>query len=167
MGGFTIQLDGDKELMKFFADMPREFGPRVIGDIAQIGASPIRAEARRQLGDFVASSGELGLVGKKAVIIARDSKNPTVRMVTVSGKYIDFRGKAQSVGKIIRHMTAGKQNLRKTKAGYYRGIVRQRGGDFIQSAFVARRQDAINRMSKKAIEIIKRRALRQRGISVR
>lgn len=167
MADFSIKLEGSDELIRFFASLPREFGPRVMGDIAQAGATPIRAEARRQLGGFIASGGELGTVSKKAVVIVRPRDNPALRLVTVSNRYIDFRGKPQSIGKIIRHMTAGRQNVRKTKAGYYRGIVSQRGGDFVHTAFGIQRTAAIDRMAKKAFDIIKKRAFRQRGISVR
>lgn len=154
MADFKIDLNGTKELMAFFDDMPKKFTDQVLGDIAQAGASVIRSEARRKM----PVDGELGQIGKKAVIIKRDRSNRTIRAVTLGGVMVSYKGRMVSIGKVIRHMTAGPQRIRKTKRGYRRGRVESRFGDFIQSAFISKRDEAIKRMGIKSKDIIKRRA---------
>lgn len=158
---FQIELQGTAQLIDFFKDMPRQFGERALGDIAQKGASVIRSEARRQM----PIDGELGRIGKKAVIIGKNKNNKTERVVTIGGKYLTYKGKEMSLGKIIRHMTAGRQNLRKTKGGKLRGRVSLRLGDFIQRAFNRRREQAVKVMGEATFKIIERRARRATGIS--
>jgi hypothetical protein len=156
MADFKIDLNGSKELMAFFDDLPKKFTDQVLGDISQAGASVIRSEARRKM----PVDGELGQIGKKAVIIKRDRYNKTIRAVTLGGQLIGYKGRMVSIGKIIRHMSAGRQSLRKSKRGQQRGRVQIRGGDFIQSAFLSKKEEAIKRMGIKSAEIIKRRAAR-------
>jgi len=157
---FSIEIEGSEQLMAFFQDMPRQFGQQVLGDIAQKGAAVIRSEARRQM----PLDGELGRIGKKAVIIGRNKANRTERVVTIGGAYLGYKGKQVSLGKIIRHMTAGKQNLRKTKRGFRRGKVEFRHGDFIQRAFDRRKDLAIRTMGEATFKIIEKRARRATGI---
>lgn len=155
-----IELQGSQELTDFFKDMPRQFGERVLGDIAQKGASIIRSEARRQM----PVDGELGRVGKKAVIIGKNKRNKTERVVTLGGQYVTYKGKEMSVGKIIRHLTAGKQNNRLTGNKRNRGKVALRLGDFIQRAFNSRREQAVKIMGEATFKIIERRVRRAKGI---
>lgn len=158
---FTIQLEGEKELMDFFADLPRNFSEQVLGDVAQKGAAIIRSEARRNM----PIDGELGRVGKKAVIIGKNKRNRTERVVTIGSGYVNYKGKDVSLGKILRHMSAGFQNMRRTKTGKFRGKVGLRGGDFIQKAFDKRREQAIRVMGEATFKIIEKRARRVKGLS--
>ena len=149
-----------KEYLAFLDDLPKQFTQSVLGDMAQKAASIVRSEARRSM----PIDGELGQVGKKAVIIARDRANRTMRTVTIGNGMMNLKGKPISVGKIIRHMTAGRQNPRKRKSGGRTGQVASRGGDFIQRAFLRRRQDAINAFKDLFVTIVKRRAARVTGL---
>lgn len=157
---FSIELQGSQELMNFFSDLPSQFGQKVLGDIAQKGASVIRSEARRQM----PIDGELGRIGKKAVIIGRSKSNRTERVVTVGNTYFTYKGQHVSLGKIIRHMTSGTQNLRMTKSRRIRGRVGLRLGDFIHKAFLLRREQAIRVMGESTFKIIERRARRVKGL---
>jgi hypothetical protein len=154
-----IKLEGSEDLIRFFADMPKQFGVQVLGDMSQKAASVVRSEARRQM----PIDGELGQVGKKAVIIKRDKLNKTIRQVTIGAGYLNLRGKTVSVGKIIRHMTAGRQNMRRSGRGST-GRVLSRGGDFIERAFFLKRSDAIQVMRRDFQKILQKRAIRQKGI---
>jgi hypothetical protein len=157
---FQIELEGTEQLKAFFQDMPRQFGLQVLGDIAQKGAAVIRSEARRQM----PVDGELGRIGKKAVIIGKNKANRTERVVTIGSAYLSYKGKQVSLGKIIRHMTAGRQNLRRTRRGFQRGKVEFRLGDFIQKAFARRKDLAIKTMGEATFKIIAKRASRAAGI---
>lgn len=159
--GFTIELEGSEELVKFFSDMPKAFSDQVLGDIAHKGASVIRSEARRQM----PLDGELGAIGKKAVIIGRNKENRTERVVTLGSQYVNYKGKNISIGKVIRHLTAGFQNVRRTARGKYRGKVGLRGGDFIQKAFNSRKDLAIRAMGEMTFKVMKKRALKSRGLT--
>jgi hypothetical protein len=157
---FSIKIEAD-ELIKFFNDMPSKFTDQVLGDIAQKGASVIRSEARRAM----PIDGELGRMGKKAVVIARSKQNKTQRDVTIGGQYILYKGKNVSLGKIVRHMTAGKQKLRKTKRGKNRGLVSFQLGDFIHRAFERKKDMAVEVMKKSTFDIIKKRASKVTGLN--
>lgn len=159
-GDFSIELQGSDELMKFFSDLPKQFSEQALGDIAQKGAAIIRSEARRNM----PIDGELGRIGKKAVIIGRNKRNKTERVVTIGSGYVNYKGKDVSIGKILRHFSAGFQNMRRTKRGKLRGKVASRSGDFIQRAFDKRREAAIKVMGEATFKIIEKRALRSKGI---
>lgn len=158
---FSIELEGEKELMDFFGDLPQSFTNQVLGDIAQKGASVIRSEARRMM----PIDGELGQIGKKAVIIAKDKQNKTQRDVTIGSQYITYKGKETSLGKIIRHLTAGHQNVRKTANGANRGKAEIRLGDFIQRAFERKKDKALAAMKEITQKVIEKRARRVKGIT--
>ena len=160
MPKFDFKLEA-KEFIDFLDDLPRQFTDGVLGDMAQKAASVVRKEARRTM----PVTGELGRVGKRAVIIARNRGNRTERIVTIGTGYLDLDGKPVSVGKIIRHMTAGRQNVRKRTRFGSTGRVQLRGGDFIERAFYNRRADAIASFQEGFGKIIKRRAARVRGLS--
>ena len=157
---FEITLEA-KEFVDFLKDVPRQYSDQILGDMAHKAASVVRRQARKDM----PTDGELGQVGKKAVIIARNRANKTERILTIGGGYVTYKGKQISVGKIIRHMSAGKQNLRKTRRGYVRGKVKFRGGDFIERAFQARRAEALRVMTDDFGKILRRRAARVRGLS--
>ncbi|HQQ81938.1 MAG TPA: hypothetical protein PK059_02055 [Cyclobacteriaceae bacterium] len=158
---FSIDIQGDEELMKFFTDLPKQFPAQVLGDVSQKGAAVIRAEARRMM----PVDGELGRVGKKAVIIAKGKQNKTERVVTIGNGYFDLDGKQISIGKIIRHMSAGGQKNRKTKKGQQRGKVAIRGGDFIQKAFTKKAEQALQVMKDNFYKIIEKRVKRTKGLT--
>lgn len=160
MPKFEITLEA-KEYIDFLDDIPRQFSEAILGDIAQKAASVVRSEARRSM----PIDGELGRVGKKAVIIARNRANRTERIVTIGNKMLDLNGKPISVGKIIRHMTAGSQNFRTRRRYGSTGRVRVRGGDFIEQAFYRRQGDALRVFQEDFGKILRRRAARVKGLS--
>jgi len=153
---FTIEIQGSKPLIDLFSDLPKQFTTQVMGDVAQKGASVIRSEARRTM----PLDGELGRVGKKAVIIAKNRQNKSERIITIGGTYVNYKGKMISIGKVIRHMTAGNQGMRKTAGGQYRGKVSLRLGDFIQKAFERKKDQAVEVMQSSFQKIIEKRASR-------
>lgn len=159
MPKFDISLEA-RDFVDFLDDLPKQYSDQILGDMAQKAAAVVRREARRSM----PIDGELGSLGKKAVIIARSKANKSERILTIGGKYFNLRGKPVSIGKIIRHMTAGKQNTRRTKRGYLRGRVRSRGGDFILQAFNIRREDAKEVMQQDFAKILRRRAARVAGL---
>lgn len=162
MPKFDIKLEGSQEFFKFLDDLQnKEFSDQVLGDMAQKAASVVRSEARRSM----PVDGELGRVGKKAVVIKKDKQNKTIRAVTIGSGYVSLDGKQVSVGKIIRHMTAGRQNLRKRKGNLSTGKVQQRGGDFIAAAFERKKGMAIKSYEDSFVKILKKRAARSLGIT--
>lgn len=163
--GAKIEIEGFEEVVEFFSDIKKKFSPEVIGDIAQKGATLIKNEARRQ----IPIGGELGRISKKGIVIKRDRANKTIREVTIGNNLVDLHGKPVSIGKVLRHMTAGRQKMRfrKTKGNAATGRVRERGGDFIERAGQIRGKEAIERMTEAAVDIIEKRASKLRGVTVR
>lgn len=139
MSGINIKVQGSEELLEFFRETPKAFPAAVIREISRKGAKPILTEAR----SIMPLSGELAQVGRKAVVIQTDKRNKASVNVTVSGKLLPLRGLDQSVGKIIRHMTAGPQFERFRKGHSSTGRVATRGGDFIEQAFNATKDMAV------------------------
>lgn len=159
MPKFDITLEAG-DFIAFLKDLPKQFTDQVLGDMAGKAASVVRREARRNM----PIDGELGLMGKKAVIIGKNKANKTERVVTIGSNYVTLKGQPVSIGKIIRHMSAGNQNLRRTKRGRLRGMVKIRGGDFILRAFMTRRLEAQGVMEKEFEKIFRKRASRVRGL---
>lgn len=152
--GINIKIEGAEEIVAFFSEIKNRFSPEVVGDIAQKGAMVIKNEARRQM----PLDGELGQVSKKAVVIKRVGGNKTIRRVTISNNLVTLDGKQVSIGKIIRHMTAGPQKERYRKGRASTGKVANRGGDFIEKAGETKGKEAVKKMEDEAMMIIEKRA---------
>lgn len=151
-----IDIQGTGEVKDLLSMLPKKMEDKVIRNTARKGAMVIRTAARRampwQLGD-------VGEVGKKAVVINNDKYNKSAVNVTIGNTLVTLNGKQISIGKVIRHMTAGKQNIRfrSTKSGKAStGKVRERYGDFIQKAFDQKKNEAMNVMAKDFEDILTR-----------
>lgn len=156
MSGIDIKVEGSEELLEFFKETPKAFPAAVIREISRKAAKPVLAEARA----VMPLTGELGIVGKKAVVISTDKRNKAAVNVTISNKMISYHGVMQSLGKIIRHMTAGPQHRRFRKGNLSTGIVENRGGDFIQYAFALTKSMALGIINSEFGAVILKRAER-------
>jgi hypothetical protein len=154
MSGIDIKVQGSEELLEFFRETPKAFPAAVIREISRKGAKPILTQAR----SIMPLTGELGQVGKKAVIIQTDKRNKAAVNVTISSKYFSLHGKDQSIGKIIRHMTAGPQHERFQKGAHSTGRVSNRSGDFIEYAFSTTKDAALKIINEGFWEVISRKA---------
>lgn len=154
MSGIDIKVQGSEELLEFFRETPKAFPAAVIREISRKGAKPILAEAR----SIMPLDGELGQVGRKAVVIQTDKRNKAAVNVTISPKVLSLHGKDQSIGKIILHMTAGPQHERFRKGNLSTGRVADRKGDFIEQAFASTKDMAIKIINAGFWEVILKKA---------
>lgn len=156
--GLDIKLEGSKELIEFFASTPKNFPNRVIQNISRQAARPILNEARRNTGiDGLLDDPS---ITKKVIVIARDKTNPTAAVVTLSNAYVNYKGKDQSVAKIFRHLSAGNQHDRKKSSGSGTGKVNRRVGDFIETAFIRKKEKAIEIINEKFLAVLKKAAIK-------
>lgn len=151
-----IKIEGSQELMKLFADMPKQLPDKVLQAICRKAAQPVVTEARRN----VSIDGELDrpAITKKVIRAVADKDNPTAVRVTISNNYVNYKGKRVSVGKIFRHLSAGPQEERKKRNAKKTGKVANRVGDFIERAFERKKDRVLKVISDQTIKILKRRA---------
>ena len=156
-----IEIQGDEELMKFFSDMKDSFAPAIIRAIARRGAKPILDSARSSM----PIEGNLGNAIKsritKIIVIKNDKRNKSAVDVTLSNQYLSIEGNNVSIGKVIRHLAGnGPQHGRYKKNKAFTGQVRNRFPDFIHSAFLARKTEAVKIIQDEVMSVMEKKLSR-------